>query len=817
MKTRESGRLGMALLAAAGLLLSLALLGNTGGSCAPLAPPQQVECRTDADCADAVPPLDCDGEFACRAGACEFECTIVDLPCTRDADCGAGEICDLGDQSECCPGDAWCLMYLPVCEGRCVAVPPPAGCWSDADCARGERCVLPPCLPGDPCEGQCVPHEPPPIECWSAADCGPGEYCAFDPALCPVPGCDTDPDCAGARPACGGTCQPVEPPPAECTSDADCGPGARCDLIDCGAGECPEGMYCDWICVGVCVPNGPPPVECWSDYDCAPGERCEIDWTRCPMADCADGADCAGAAMVACGGVCVPAEPPPVCYSDADCGPGMVCQIDDWCGGGVPECDAAGNCGEADRVWCGGVCVPIEPPPVCYSDADCGPGMVCQIDDWCGGGVPQCDAAGNCGEADRVWCGGVCVPIEPPPYGCTSDAECAAGEYCLLDGSCWYEEECDAAGNCQAKRMCYGVCVPYEPPPVDCFSDADCAPGYRCDIDPWSNCGGGVPADCADGADCAPEYWNCVGRCVPVTPPPVECYVDVDCGPGYVCQIDPDCGRPQCPEGYECAEEDLPYCRGVCVAVEPPPVECWSDADCGPGFVCQMDPTLPCAIPDCPAGSECGGEGIWYCGGVCVPVEPPPVECWDNSDCPAGMACEFLYDCAQPYCPDGNCEEAFWGCPGRCVWVEPPPPVECWSDIDCGEGLHCQFDDWCGAPEPCDPADANCGAPAVWCTGVCVPDEPPAGCAADWECAADERCEIDWATCDRCTDERCGGPCLGTCVAIKYCLSDADCPGGTLCDYSDAACFDGDCAPGSDCVPTPCFGECREPEYGSQA
>jgi Cys-rich repeat protein len=711
MKTHESRRLWTVLLAAGGLLLSLALLGHTGGNCSPIEPPAQTECRTDADCAGLTAPLDCDGAYACQAGACELECTPILPPaaCTRDADCGAGQLCDLGDVRGCCPGDDWCLMYLPVCEGTCVPAPP-AGCWSDADCARGEWCLLPPCRPGAVCAGTCVPHQP---------------------------------------------------PPPQCTTDAECGPGMRCDLIECDDVDCGPGMDCYRACRGVCVPNGPPPVECWSDWDCGPGQRCEIDWTRCPVPDCPPGADCAQA-MIACGGVCVPNQPPPVCYSDADCGPGYRCQLDDWCGGGSePFCDEAGNCGAP---------------------------------------------------ADRMWCGGVCVPYQPPPMGCTSDAECAAGEYCLIQ--CWYGADCDAAGECGEARECYGVCVPHEPPPMDCFSDADCAPGYRCDYDPWMNCGGRVPADRPDGADGAPEYWNCVGRCVPIEPPPVDCFSDADCRPGEACRFLTPCARPDCPAGYEC-DQDLWYCPGVCVPIEPPPpAPCWSDADCAAGQVCQLDPA--CAVPDCPPGHDCGAR-LWACGGVCVPAGPPPVECWSNADCPQGMACEFLYDCAQPWCPNGNCDEAFWGCPGRCVWVQPPTTTECWSDIDCREGMHCEFRDGCGAVPACDPADASCRPPNTWCAGVCVPDEPPpAGCTADWECAADERCQIDWTVCDRCTDERCG-PCLGTCVAIKQCLSDADCPGGTVCDYSAAGCFDWDCAEGHDCVPLPCVGECREPTWDGQA
>lgn len=66
--------------------------------------------------------------------------------CTADADCAAGEVCNLA---------------TGVCEAA-----PPAGCTSDADCAASEVCNLD--------TGEC---EPAPTGCTSEEDCDEGYFC----------------------------------------------------------------------------------------------------------------------------------------------------------------------------------------------------------------------------------------------------------------------------------------------------------------------------------------------------------------------------------------------------------------------------------------------------------------------------------------------------------------------------------------------------------------------------------------------------------------------------------------------------------------
>jgi Cys-rich repeat protein len=102
--------------------------------------------------------------------------------CTSDADCAAGEVCN-------------------VATGVCEAAP--TGCTSDADCEEGEVCNVD--------TGEC---EAAPTGCTSDADCEEGEVCNVDTGEC-------------------------EAAPAGCTSDADCEEGYFCDL---DTGECVENV-----------------------------------------------------------------------------------------------------------------------------------------------------------------------------------------------------------------------------------------------------------------------------------------------------------------------------------------------------------------------------------------------------------------------------------------------------------------------------------------------------------------------------------------------------------------------------------------------
>lgn len=238
-------------------------------------------------------------------------------------------------------GDGICDDWCPQPDPDCGAPDEPGdddqvGCASDADCAAGEYCELPVCLTWCPAGdatccggGVCQPNSDP-DECVTDADCGDGEYC--QPGMCLMYCSVDDEDCCGPN-----QCVPApDPDPApegdQCQTDADCGSGESCEESICPA-FCAEGARC---CPLVCVPE--PPTNCQSDADCSAGEVC--DEQICPWF-------CDGSDPNCCPGQCKAPEAADECETDADCAsdemcqPGvclMYCSVDD------PECCARNTC-----------------------------------------------------------------------------------------------------------------------------------------------------------------------------------------------------------------------------------------------------------------------------------------------------------------------------------------------------------------------------------------------------------------------------------------------------------------------------------------
>jgi eight-cysteine-cluster-containing protein len=161
--------------------------------------------------------------------------------------------------------------------GQCIDAPqpPPTSCGSDADCAAGEVCELNEscgavpfwCPEGDPacdpmpCEvvGICVPANVPGADCWDDSMCAAGEQCVFDYATCDCGGyypADGGADVPAGVCACPGQCQAqVEPPP----------PSTECVVTGCSGQICapaPMATTCEWMpwyeCFGLseCGGNG---------------------------------------------------------------------------------------------------------------------------------------------------------------------------------------------------------------------------------------------------------------------------------------------------------------------------------------------------------------------------------------------------------------------------------------------------------------------------------------------------------------------------------------------------------------------------------
>ena len=293
----------------------------------------------------------------------------------------------------CADGTAACPRS--VCEdGRCAldfpTCTPPAGCRTDADCANGQTCLLPPDAVCDPstgapnCGGVCVGSGPPACGGENGTTCPDGLVCVG------ADGTSCRPDANGD--GCAGVCVPAPPP--GCRTADDCVAPDSCAPCPDGSTACPKSQCLD----GVCLLE--PPVcgrgECTSDADCAVIQVCRTcpdGAYACPQAQCRNGtcdalypgcpapAGCGGIAGVPCpmGYTCV--DRPDGCdpeSSGQDCA--GVCQREDGprtCGGASGaacpegyECVAGLNGCPPGAADCPGICRP-KPSPMCASDADC--------------------------------------------------------------------------------------------------------------------------------------------------------------------------------------------------------------------------------------------------------------------------------------------------------------------------------------------------------------------------------------------------------------------------------------------------------------
>lgn len=538
------------------------------------------QCVTDEDCWSYpdLPRLDCEGRWACIQGLCNYACEPYDPGCTSDADCPEGFQCVFysngGGATEPAPdGTMAQRMIAYECRGN-EDCPDGMVCeMNDCACEPGVDCDCYPsgyCTGGQvwPTEGYC---EPIVInnECRSDADCGSGYHCEF---YYPVPVSAGAAESDAAAPA-----DPMPIPECYCTEEwaPVCGANgvtysnycfAKCAMVDVVyEGECQGGQG-----IGYCVPDQQP--GCYSDYDCPDGHYCQMtDWcagvdydqdgvidpTWC-MGQCLpkkpqscegmggfcigleenrgcpegyewimdgiyeDGSSVCGQGM-AC---CVPTQPPQECWSDDDCykmfgdssDPATGVPVEWACVDGF--CQVRQDCGQMQ----------------CYSDADCGDGMICMATGWC-------DPAGWCCETT------MCVPVEEPPY-CNSSRECADGETCI-NGVCVYEQPaCSSDSDCGDGLVCIdGLCQ---------FKGEDCVR----DDSGMCMCGGFAGFACPDGMacsfddpNCSPDAGgaDCMGHCYAV---PDECVCDM--------MYAPVCGN----DGRTYSNKCMAACAGVKIVSE---------------------------------------------------------------------------------------------------------------------------------------------------------------------------------------------------------------------------------------------------------
>jgi hypothetical protein len=403
----------------------------------------------------------------------------------------------------------------------------------------------------------------------------------------PCPACDVGRHCATSKDCVASWCSNGTCAVASCTNgvkdgietDVDCGelcPG-------CGAGKaCAYNSDCQGhLCVGgVCVDhcaNGVKDVD-ESDVDCggscggcATGKACNTladclnngcnFSTHVCVDHCADGRKDYGESDVDCGRYCSSlCAIGKRCTSPADCVSQEPCLL----GTCFDHCtDRQRDNGEAD-VDCSGGCALCGPGSRCTAHADCashhcfGGSCGCTTSADCPGGAAcslgicsnHCsDGVRNYDESD-VDCGGSCAPCaenkactkgldcvshacHSARCGCSTAADCASGETCLL-GNCYVQCSDGIKDGNESDVDCGGSCTP-------CGENKACTKFSDCQTHACHGgiCGCSTAADCASGEVCL--LGNCYNHCTDHTMDADE--TGLDCG-GADCALCPICYGP---------------------------------------------------------------------------------------------------------------------------------------------------------------------------------------------------------------------------------------------------------------------------------
>lgn len=205
-----------------------------------------------------------------------------------------------------------------------------------------------------------------------------------------------------------------------------------------------------------------------------------------------------------------------------------------------------------------------------------------------------------------------CIPAPPEEPVCAEPIDCEGLPHILCVGE-WTCQQGLCAWECKPED-------PVEPPESECFADDECPPGHVCILESW--CPPCVNEEPACLAPCM-AYGECVAQ-------PGCCVADADCPDGTVC------------------------ITGGC-EMAPQPGQCWTVDDCHPGQECL-------GVITCPCGALCFAAPQ---PGTCKSVDPEPIECLEDADCPDNYYCQV----------DSNC--GGWD-PGQ-----PPQPVPCYMWGEC--------------------------------------------------------------------------------------------------------------------------------------
>ena len=392
--------------------------------------------------------------------------------------------------------------------------------------------------------------------------------------------------------------------------------------------------------------------------------------------------------------------------------------------------------------------------------------------------VPFAVAAAALGSA-LIGCGP--LPLPPPPQttggtvGASGGSSGTTGQGAGSSGSTGQSGSSGTTGS----SSCFGL------PETACLARPDCEPVYGVDAQGstvFEQCQVRICEEllCADNCQLVPTADGC-----PICQCPTTCASNADCPQGDYCDF-----ASAADAGVVVYDPPTPVTGpfGTCEPVVVCPLIACAPAD--PTQICTTTtdsngcPVCSCSPPGCQTDAQCGVGSVCrvepcnslFCVNRCVPET-----CQTNADCKSGETCEANN------CPAGiiSCDQVPPGVElpccatsSQCVAAPPPPPSGCNVDSDCPSGDVCVG---------CCPPNADCAELCAQNSGTCEPAPPPS-CNTDADCSLGQTCQPDpTSPCSPGSPNPNGCNALRdptVCLPAPTCSSNADCQSGEICAES---------------------------------